>query len=234
MKWLVALALTVAAAAALAARTRTAGQGTPSSSGDFWSVPDVLPEFFGGPPAEPEQSADLFDQLAVAFDPSTYMPANVDTDTAARNVRAFLDAIAWAEGTAGRGDNGYNILFGGGTFASYADHPRQSFAFTDKAGRQLRTTAAGRYQFLARTWDGLRAKLGLADFGPASQDAGAIELVRERGALRDVQAGRFTTAITKVRPVWASLPGAGYAQPERSFSTLLAAYQRAGGFTVET
>ncbi len=228
MRWL-PVAVTVAAAAALAAAARAASSSS-SSSSSFWSVPDVLPEFFG----EPDQRTDLLDDLAVTLDPSSYTAAGVDDATAARNVRAFLDTIAYAEGTAGRGDNGYNILFGGGTFASYADHPRQLIPFTDLAGRQLRSSAAGRYQFLARTWDGLKVKLGLRDFGPANQDAAAAELIRERGALRDVQAGRFTTAITKVRPVWASLPGAGYSQPERSFSHLLAAYQRAGGFTVET
>lgn len=143
------------------------------------------------------------------------------------NVRAFLDAIAYAEGTGG--PHGYRTLFGGGLFEGFADHPRQFFTFTNKLGVQLRTSAAGRYQFLSRTWDGLRAKLDLPDFGPASQDAAAIELIRQRGALRDVQAGRFAEAVRKVAPIWASLPGAGYNQPERKLASLQAAYQAAGG-----
>ena len=150
-----------------------------------------------------------------------------DTSAAQRNERAFLDMIAYSEGTAG--PNGYRTLFGGTTFDSFANHPRQSFQFTDKAGRNLRTTAAGRYQFLARTWDELAKKLELSDFGPANQDAAALELIRQRGALRDVQAGRIQAAIAKVAPIWASLPGAGYNQPERKLSNLLASYTQAGG-----
>ncbi len=154
-------------------------------------------------------------------------------DQVERNRRAMLDAIAWAEGTAKGPDNGYRVLFGwpapDRTFTSYADHPRRLFAFTDKAGRQLKTSAAGRYQFIAPTWDDVRARLALPDFSPASQDAAAIELIRQRGALRDVDAGRLVAAVAKIRTVWASLPGAGYDQPERKLAELQAAYQQAGG-----
>jgi lysozyme len=79
------------------------------------------------------------------------------------------------------------------------------------------------------TWDRMRAKLGLPDFSPASQDAAAVGLIDDAGALNDVKAGRFETAIAKVRRIWASLPGAGYAQSERSMDMLRAAYQSAGG-----
>ncbi|AVS76410.1 muramidase [Paracidovorax cattleyae] len=130
--------------------------------------------------------------------------------------------IAWAEGTTG--DDGYRTLFGGGKFDSFADHPRIYVPF-----RNTSSSAAGRYQILARTWDGLRAKLGLPDFGPDSQDAAALELIRERGALNDVDAGRVSAAIAKVAKVWASLPGAGYSQPERSLMALMGVYQQAGG-----
>ena len=67
------------------------------------------------------------------------------------------------------------------------------------------------------------------DFGPAAQDAMAIELIRRRGALEDVDAGRFDVAVFKCRREWASLPGAGYAQPERSLDALRTAYLQAGG-----
>jgi len=175
-------------------------------------------------PFEPDQTTNIFEDVIVSLTPSTYTPANVPQDMAATNARAFLDMIAFAEGTAGRGDNGYNILFGYGTFDSYADHPRQFIPYGATT-----TSAAGRYQFLARTWDGLVRKLGLTDFGPANQDAGALELIRERGALNDVYAGRVADAINKVRKVWASLPGAGYGQPERRLAALLDAYAQAGG-----
>lgn len=161
------------------------------------------------------------------------MAAGPGPDVAARNERAALDTIAYAEGTANAGANGYRMMFGGGLVDSLADHPRVFHTFTDKAGRTLRTSAAGRYQFLSRTWDGLVKKLNLPDFGPQSQDRAALELIRERGALADVRAGRFEAFIAKCAPVWASLPGAGYAQPERKLSQLVAAFTQAGG-TLET
>jgi muramidase (phage lysozyme) len=150
-------------------------------------------------------------------------------DQAQANTRAFLDTLAFSEGTAAIGDRGYNALFGGGTFDSYADHPRQRFQFHTTDGRIEWTSAAGRYQFIVATWDALRLKLGLPDFSPASQDAACLELIRQRGALADVQAGNFTSAIAKCAPTWASLPGAGYLQPERKLSQLQAAYTQAGG-----
>lgn len=162
-----------------------------------------------------------------------------DETQAQRNRAAFLWMIRKAEGTAG--PNGYRTLFGGRLFSGWADHPRVAQQFTDKAGRRLWTSAAGAYQFMAvsplpgggstrvNTWDRVRDKLGLPDFSPASQDEAALELIRERGALADVDAGRFDEAVRKVRSVWASMPGAGYAQPEKSLQALRVAYAEAGG-----
>lgn len=171
---------------------------------------------------EPDQTTSVVDDLIVTMTPSTYAPAGVPEDQAARNVSAFLDTIAYSEGTSG--SNGYRMLFGGGLFDSYADHPRKYIPF-----RNTTTSAAGRYQILARTWDVLRVRLGLGDFSPESQDAAAVELIRERGALNDVKAGRLVAAIRKCAPVWASLPGAGYNQPERRISQLQTAFSDAGG-----
>lgn len=168
----------------------------------------------------------------------------VDEDRAARNVRAFLAMIRVAEGTADA--NGYRAIFGHTArrprlFDGWADHPRIATRFTDKAGRQQWTSAAGAYQFMAvapipgggstrvDTWDRIRAALQLPDFSPDSQDRAAIELIRRRGALGDVRAGRFAQAVAKVRAEWASLPGAGYDQPERTFEAVQTAYLRAGG-----
>lgn len=176
----------------------------------------------------PDQETSIGEDILVTVDPSTYTGADVDEYTADQNIIAFLDMIAYAEGT---GDS-YDMLFGGGKFDSYADHPRRLFSFTNSRGETLKTSAAGRYQFLARTWDGLRSKMDLPDFGPDSQDSGAIELIRQRGALTDVRAGRVAVAIAKCAPVWASLPGAGYAQPERKQSKLIAVFENSGGKTV--
>lgn len=169
------------------------------------------------------QAASVGDSIASA----TGFGTVVDPTTANINRRAFLDMIAYSEGTAG--PNGYRTMFGGTLARSLADHPRQVFTFTNKINQTLKTTAAGRYQFLMRTWDALAKQLDLPDFGPASQDAAALELVRQRGALKDVDAGRVSAAIAKCAPIWASLPGAGYNQPERKLTALLSTFSQAGG-----
>lgn len=149
------------------------------------------------------------------------------------NRKAFLDAIAWAEGTAGKGDNGYNVLFGGGLFHGYTDHPRIRFYEKKdefiRNGKKDYTTAAGRYQITATTFDRIRKKLGITDFSKESQDRIALELIRERGALVDIDGGRLTVATEKVRRIWASLPDSGYGQPERKLDDLRHVYLDAGG-----
>lgn len=142
------------------------------------------------------------------------------------NRKAFLSMIAVSEGTSHLGDNGYNVLVGGTLFDSYADHPRR-LVILNKAG--LKSTAAGRYQLLARYFDAYRKLLKLPDFSPDSQDTIAIQQVRECGALGDVDAGRFDAAVTKCRRIWASFPGAGYGQHENRMETLTAAYLQSGG-----
>ena len=127
-------------------------------------------------------------------------------------------------------DNGYNVIVGsrpGGMllFASYADHPRRLI----KLNAKLSSTAAGRYQILARYYDAYKITLKLPDFGPSSQDAIAIQMIRECQALADIEAGRVNVAISKCKRIWASLPGAGYGQPEHGAGVLVAAYQAAGG-----
>lgn len=138
------------------------------------------------------------------------------------NLRAFLLMIQYAEGTYGK--EAYRTLFGGQLFTGFSEHP--AIAVT-RSG--LTSTAAGAYQILYRTWQSLQQTIRLDDFSPANQDRAAVELIRRRGALEDVLAGRLETGVTKCRKEWASLPGAGYGQREHSMNTLKAVYQRAGG-----
>jgi muramidase (phage lysozyme) len=142
------------------------------------------------------------------------------------NVCAFLDMLAFAEGTAGKGDDGYNVLVGGTLFNGYAGHPGRSMWLPRY---KIHSTAAGRYQFLLRTWRVLEKQLKLIDFSPQSQDRGAMELIRGRGALDDVKAGYLVAAIAKCAKEWVSLPGADYGQREVALDELRAAYEAAGG-----
>jgi muramidase (phage lysozyme) len=146
------------------------------------------------------------------------------------NRGAFLDMISKSEGTADipNSDDGYRVLVGGTTFEGYADHPRIRVKLNDR----LYSTAAGRYQILARIFDYYKALLTLPDFSPESQDRIALKLIRECHALEDVEMGRFETAVEKCKSRWASLPGSGYGQHENSIDKLKLAYQEAGGTVV--
>jgi muramidase (phage lysozyme) len=153
---------------------------------------------------------------------------------AAGNMAAFLDMLAFSEGTDnGRQptkDRGYDVLVGGGLFTGYADHPRKLIRLP-RLG--ISSTAAGRYQLLSRYFDAYKKQLRLTDFSPASQDAIAVEQIRERRAITDIEAGRLRDATSKCRNIWASLPGAGYGQHEQDFDLLQAIYVARGGTDIE-
>lgn len=130
------------------------------------------------------------------------------------NVRKFLDLLAYTEGTQG---NGYHTAFGGGRLSSLADHPRYLKSFRQTNGKTNKTSAAGRYQFLKGTWDGLARRYGLTDFGPHNQDLGAVALLAQSGALPYVLKGDWNNAVAKSGRTWASLPTSPHPQPTKSW-----------------
>lgn len=139
---------------------------------------------------------------------------------AQRNVQAFLKLIRWAEfyphGGVSEGD--YTTQYGGGHFTSLADHPR-----TAVTRWRHTSTAAGAYMITEEAWDEFKDKLNLSDFGIRSQDAVAVEMIREAKALEDVRAGHVEDAIKnkKVRKRWSSLPGASQAQQKMTLAAAL-------------
>jgi RHS repeat-associated protein len=117
------------------------------------------------------------------------------------NTNATLATIRESEGHGT--PTGYNTQYGGKTFDSYADHPREAVTKWGKT-----STAAGAYQFLAGTWDAHSSKLGLKDFSPANQDKAAIaEISMVKGAMDLVKKGDYETALPKLSGKWTSLPG---------------------------
>lgn len=139
--------------------------------------------------------------------------------------------LAWSEGTSTTkgSDNGYNVIVGRTLFSSYKDHPR---VLVDLPKLGIKSTAAGRYQLLARYWDAYKKQLGLKDFSPENQDAVAIQQIKERKAIPDIEAGNITAAIKKCSNIWASLPSAGYGQYEHKLEDLLSVYKKSGGTLV--
>ena len=156
------------------------------------------------------------------------------------NLAAMKETIKRSEGTANQGDP-YRVCYGyKHRSASFADHPAipgewrgetLSDAMCAGAGMGAGcvSTAAGAYQIIKPTWVNLKAKLNLPDFSPASQDAAAVELLRQRGALGPLGRGDLAGAIAAAKKEWASLPGAGYGQGERSYAWLENIFTGAGG-----
>lgn len=146
-----------------------------------------------------------------------------------KNLAALLDTIAWAEGTSNHPDtqdDGYDVIVNpGGVFTDYSAHPKKRVEY--QPGHY--STAAGRYQLLARYYDHYTLKLDLPDFSPSSQDRIAIQQIRECHALELVESGKIRAAITKICRIWASMPGSPYKQPTRSMAKCLAKYGEYGG-----
>lgn len=138
-------------------------------------------------------------------------------------VSAYLHLIR--AGETSQNPSAYSELFGGGSFDSFADHPRKAIT----KGR-VTSTAAGAYQFLATTWDSLVRKYGFTDFAPSSQDQAAIALIAEkRGAIEAIKAGDINAAIRLTNRIWASLPGSPYGQPTRTYEQASQVFQEYGG-----
>jgi len=134
--------------------------------------------------------------------------------------RALLNTIRYAEGTwIGGSQEGYRMLFGGGRIDRLDRHPEVVVELT------YTSAAAGAYQFLPATWKEASTKLGLNDFGPASQDQAALYLMHKRGALETFdRRGLNIEVLNRLSPEWASLPathgGSFYGQPVKDADEL--------------
>lgn len=139
------------------------------------------------------------------------------------NVAAFLRVLR--EGESSQDESAYTIQFGGGHFSAPPwEHPRKPIT----AGAWT-STAAGAYQFLAKTWTALVEAYAFPDFSPQCQDEAAVALIAGRKALDDVKAGRFDAALAKCGKEWASLPGSPYGQPTLTLEKARAIYEQWGG-----
>jgi hypothetical protein len=75
------------------------------------------------------------------------------------------------------------------------------------------------------TWEGAALYLKLPDFGPESQDQGALYLVEKRGVLSEIDKGNFSVdVVSLLAPEWASFPtrwgGSYYGQPSVRYEEL--------------
>lgn len=125
--------------------------------------------------------------------------------------RALLSHIARGEATS------YDMLYGGGKFQGYGDHPRVYQPITSGPDVGQKTSAAGLYQFIGSTWDQQAKKLGLKDFSPANQDAAAWDLAQTEykaktgrellSVLRSGDQAAISEVPRMLSGQWSSLPG---------------------------
>ena len=142
--------------------------------------------------------------------------------------KAFLDMLAWSEGIDnGTSENQKIMVMTSLQAESYLLITR-SPSQTCHAKPETQITGAGRYQLLSRWWDAYRKQLGLKDFSPKSQDAVALQQIKERGALPMIDRGDIRQATTVAGNIL-PLPGAGYGQFEHKADSLIAKFKEAGG-----
>jgi muramidase (phage lysozyme) len=176
------------------------------------------------PQDTPERDLTLTEKIKEFFSPKL-SAQEVDGILTNQNVKAFIVLIRTGEGTKDQG--GYSRLYGGGAFFGFEDHPR---IFVTRNG--IKSSAAGAYQILSRTWDDIRKSNSfLTDFSPHNQDRAAIVLIHRRGALNDVINGNFADAIVKTNREWASLPGSPYGQPTLTLTKAFQILAANGGET---
>lgn len=150
---------------------------------------------------------------------------------------AFLDAIAFSEGTSTSPitkNDGYDVVVTGvkgpRIFSDYSTHPNIIVKVNTEG---LYSTAAGRYQLLYRYYRFYAKTLGLDNFDPLSQDRIALRQIKEKGALVAIDAGYLRSAVGLCSSIWASLPGSIYGQHVQPFDIILNIYLKAGGSVKE-
>ena len=132
------------------------------------------------------------------------------------NMKKFMNVIGSIES-----NNQYNVMVGGKKFRDFSAHPNQVGMRTKEGA----SDAAGRYQFLNTTFQGLvrnNPQAEINDFSPLSQDKAFILLLDEQEVLPMVLEGGYghTKAIERLGKQFASLPSSEYDQPRKSYKYL--------------
>ncbi len=138
--------------------------------------------------------------------------------------KALHDSIAYAEGTRNYSHDGYDVMFDFHLMSSCQSHPNQCIAYGSSC-----STAAGRYQFLTTTWNGVKGALQLSSFEPENQERAGQYLINTVRHVtvpqtRAMTAAEFSNAMSKLSYEWASLPPGRYGQPTKTQSQMWAFY----------
>ena len=143
--------------------------------------------------------------------------------------KAFLDMLAWSEGTDnGRQktrNHGYDVIVGGELFTDYSDHPRKLVTLNPNSNQQAPDAPSFFPVGGMPTASSLAWKTSLRKV----RTLWHCNQIKERGALPMIDRGDIRQAIDRCSNIWASLPGAGYGQFEHKADSLIAKFKEAGG-----
>ncbi len=141
-----------------------------------------------------------------------------------KTIQAAMKTVRHTEGTSA--EDGYNYLFG--------SSPHNTLRFTDmtrhphnlQTHNGISSTAAGAYQILWDTYEGLCKTFGFTDFSPLTQDAMFCALLDQSGCLNAVKEGNILQPeiMAKMASIWASLPDSKYGQPTHSLADVTEFY----------
>ena len=145
--------------------------------------------------------------------------------------KAFLDMLAWSEGTDnGRQktrNHGYDVIVGGELFTDYSDHPSQTCHAKPKNQINRRRTLPASFLLVGCLPQAAWPERLLSE---KSQDAVALQQIKERGALPMIDRGEISVRQSTVAAIsGASLPGAGYGQFEHKAGQPDCKIKEAGG-----
>ena len=121
---------------------------------------------------------------------------------------ALLEAIADSESA-----GAWNVIYGGQTFDDFSEHPRQYVTINSGPNKGKLSSAAGKYQITATTYDRVAPLLGITDFSPESQMQIAAYLADEAypgdldAALNSADPEVVKGVGRALNGVWTSLPG---------------------------
>lgn len=115
--------------------------------------------------------------------------------------KAYLRMIKASEG----GD--YDIIFGGEKIADLSKHPNKRVKFNDRAGGGV-STAAGAYQIINSTWNGMAPRINANDFSARNQDRVALALALEKpGMYEAIMSRNVPKMVERSNGIYTSLPG---------------------------
>jgi len=149
--------------------------------------------------------------------------------------KALLDTIAYAEGTLGVSNNGYDVVVTFKVINGWTEDTKIVHGDGDWRQKEVNSNAAGRYQFLGSTWKGNMNGRKNAPMTKDNQDKGALFLINYRLKNTNLDTRpltiseittkeKFTIFFNKCTTEWTSFPRKGVNELWEVFQLALSKY----------